>query len=128
MAQTIEYSKLSEDKFERDRMALEDLESWYSDNKKMREHLRGIAVAANEYTRELSTDTETTRKAFNARAIELIEHINVGMSLSGVSGLPFHAFCRKYCLKAYILWRESGDDGVPCDKAGFAIAETEGEK
>ena len=47
--------------------------------------------------------------------------LNFGMSFAGVSGLPFHAFARKYCLEAYRAWMNDGADPVMTDEQGFAL-------
>jgi hypothetical protein len=47
--------------------------------------------------------------------------INFGLSIAGVSGYPFHAFSRHFCLLAYREWMHTGDDAVMTDSAGFAL-------
>jgi len=54
-----------------------------------------------------------------ARNAEWIEQMNFALSFAGVSGLPFHAMCRKYALTAYREWMHSGDDAVLTDERGF---------
>lgn len=50
-----------------------------------------------------------------------IQALDQLMGFAGVRGFPFHAFCRKYCLKAYREWMGSGDDAVQTDEKGFRI-------
>lgn len=50
-----------------------------------------------------------------------IDMVNLGLGIAGVSGYPFHAFCRKYCLEAYRTWMHGGDDAVRTDEDGFTI-------
>lgn len=53
-----------------------------------------------------------------------IDNLNFMFGIAGVSGLPFHAFCRKYCLEQYRAWMADGSDGVPTDEQGFRIDAT----
>lgn len=52
-----------------------------------------------------------------------VETLNFGLAIAGVSGYPFHAIARRYCLDAYREWRASGEDGVATDAEGFAEGE-----
>lgn len=61
--------------------------------------------------------------ASEVKTSEDIQILNMAMSFSGVCGLPFHAFCRKYCLAAYRLWMADPKMGKPyeTDEQGFCI-------
>jgi hypothetical protein len=53
---------------------------------------------------------------------KMVQDMNIAFSFAGVSGLPFHAMCRKYCLEAYREWMHSGDDGTALtDERGYRI-------
>jgi hypothetical protein len=56
-----------------------------------------------------------------AKNAEWIAQLNIALSFAGVSGLPFHAMCRKYCLAAYREWMQSGDDAVVVDEHGYIV-------
>jgi hypothetical protein len=47
------------------------------------------------------------------------------LGFAGISGRPFHAFCRRYCLNKYREWMASNDGGSPVqtDEEGFRIKE-----
>jgi hypothetical protein len=47
--------------------------------------------------------------------------LNFGMAIAGVQGFPYHAMCRRYCLKSYREWMHSGNDPVMTDEHGFSI-------
>lgn len=49
--------------------------------------------------------------------------LNMQFGIAGVSGYPFHAFCRKYCLQAYREWMGGGSDPIETDANGFNLAE-----
>jgi hypothetical protein len=50
-----------------------------------------------------------------------VQHLNFAMAFAGISGRPFHAFCRKYCLEHYKNWLRSDVGGEPVepDEHGF---------
>jgi hypothetical protein len=50
-----------------------------------------------------------------------VRHVNMALGLAGVSGRPFHAFCRAHMLEAYRAWMADGDDAVQTDEAGFSL-------
>lgn len=52
-----------------------------------------------------------------------VQHINFALGLAGISGRPFHAFCRKYLLDKYREWMANGDDAVQTDEHGFRLTE-----
>ena len=52
-----------------------------------------------------------------------IDTLNLSLGFAGVSGYPFHAFCRKYLLQQYIEWRTTGECATPVDERGFAEGE-----
>lgn len=54
-----------------------------------------------------------------------INSLNMMMGMAGISGRPFHAFCRRYCLKAYREWMSEGSDGVETDEMGFIVQKEE---
>ena len=97
MSNTVDYSKLADTRETRDLVALDDLSAW------MGERRMGILLA------------EATKAVTAAH----VARLNMVMSFAGVTGLPFHAFCRANCLEAYRGWMADGDDGVPTDAAGF---------
>lgn len=51
-----------------------------------------------------------------------IQHINIALAIAGISGYPFHAFCRKYMLEKYREWL--GDE-YPTDEQGYPLEERE---
>jgi hypothetical protein len=56
---------------------------------------------------------------------QTIEGLNMTLGFAGISGRPFHAFCRRYCLNKYREWMASNDGGSPVqtDEEGFRIKE-----
>jgi len=56
-----------------------------------------------------------------AKTAEWINQMNIAFAFAGISGLPFHAMCRKYALKAYREWMHSGDDAVVTDEHGYVV-------
>lgn len=48
-----------------------------------------------------------------------IKAIRFAFMVSGVSGYPVGAFCRKYALAQYRTWLASGDDPIQTDEQGF---------
>ena len=59
-----------------------------------------------------------------AEGATLAEHIpplRFALSTGGISGLPFHAFCRRYCLAAYRAWMHEGEDAIHTDEQGFPL-------
>jgi len=50
-----------------------------------------------------------------------IEALAFGFGVAGISGYPFHAYCRHYCLGAFRTWMTEGVDGVPVDAQGFPL-------
>lgn len=49
--------------------------------------------------------------------------LNMAMGFAGVSGMPFHAFCRRYPLAKYRIWMadDSFGDPIETDEQGFTI-------
>lgn len=45
--------------------------------------------------------------------------MNFAMSFAGVSGHPFHAFCRTFMFDKYIAWMADPKDPVVVDSEGF---------
>lgn len=54
---------------------------------------------------------------------QTMQGLNMTFGFAGISGYPFHAFCRRYCLSAYRTWMASSSDGQPVetDEEGFAL-------
>jgi hypothetical protein len=52
---------------------------------------------------------------------ETIQRINLWFAMGGISGYPFHAFCRKYHLAAYREWMHAEPDPVLTDENGYSI-------
>lgn len=52
-----------------------------------------------------------------------VQSLNMQFSMAGVTGRPFHAFCRRYCLQAYREWMGGGSDPIETDERGFRLAE-----
>lgn len=50
-----------------------------------------------------------------------IDQLNFYFGIVGISGRPFHAFCRKYFLDKYLIWMRSGSDAQLVDEQGFHI-------
>lgn len=50
-----------------------------------------------------------------------IHTLNMSFGFVGVSGYPFHAFCRKYMFDKYVEWMTTGEDAVKLDAEGFTI-------
>lgn len=50
-------------------------------------------------------------------------YVNMLLSFMGVSGYPYHAFCRRYCLQAYREWMAEDSDGpaIQTDPNGFPL-------
>lgn len=59
--------------------------------------------------------------AIQCRTAEDVQGLNFSLGMVGISGRPFHAFCRKYCLPAFLLWLSSDTAGgsVVHDEKGF---------
>lgn len=75
-----------------------------------------------EYCSEAMWETllfEAGRAAERGTA-EACKDMNIAMSFCGISGYPFHAFGRKYFLKAYRAWMHE-DDAYVTDEQGFEI-------
>lgn len=114
MATTVNFAHIA-DRAERDAEAVRQLEGWFNAlNPNMLpeliDHAKGaewLAKASDEGTNEL--------------AIEAIDELNMAIMIGGVSGLPYHAFCRKHCLTAYRLWMHDGADAVLTNEEGFAL-------
>lgn len=57
------------------------------------------------------------------------KQFNFLFGIAGVTGRPFHAFCRRYCLEEYRAWMaepsSEAPEGIQTDEAGFRIEETE---
>lgn len=66
---------------------------------------------------ELAAEVAAGRTEFGA--------VRMGFTIVGVSGYPFHAFCRKYCLEAYREWMHAGPNAVMTDSQGFPLPEWE---
>lgn len=52
-----------------------------------------------------------------------LRSLNIGLGMAGVSGYPFHAIARTYCLDAYREWMHSGSDPEPTDEQGYPLAD-----
>lgn len=50
-----------------------------------------------------------------------INHVNFAMAFAGVSGRPFHAFCRRYMLERYREWMASEPDPIETDDEGHRL-------
>jgi hypothetical protein len=53
-----------------------------------------------------------------------VDLVNATMGFAGISGYPFHAFCRAYMLTKYRAWMAATNDAgsaVMTDAAGFAL-------
>jgi hypothetical protein len=48
-----------------------------------------------------------------------IETLGIWFGFAGISGYPFHAFCRQHCLEAYKRWMKEG--GIETDREGFQL-------
>lgn len=56
------------------------------------------------------------------RTAKEVQALNMSLAMFlGVSGYPFHALARKYCLAAYREWMHDGTDSVPTDEEGFSL-------
>jgi hypothetical protein len=53
-----------------------------------------------------------------------IQGLNMTFGFAGISGYPFHAFCRRYCPNKYREWMTTGDDAMELDTEGFAVEES----
>lgn len=51
--------------------------------------------------------------------------LNMTFGMAGISGYPFHAFCRRYCPNKYREWMTSGPDAVELNDEGFALEQGE---
>lgn len=54
---------------------------------------------------------------------QTIQSLNMTFGFGGISGYPFHAFCRRYCLSKYRAWMADGSDSISTDEQGFTISE-----
>jgi hypothetical protein len=50
-----------------------------------------------------------------------INTVNFALSFAGVSGYPFHSFCRKYMLDRYRAWMAEEPDPIATDENGYPI-------
>ena len=75
-----------------------------------------LAVLANCIEHEVlcMSNDGTPRK-------QSIQGLNMTFGIAGISGRPFHAFCRKFCLNKYREWLSSNSGGEPVvsDEQGF---------
>lgn len=46
---------------------------------------------------------------------------DINFCLAGVSGYPFHAFCRHYALDKYRAWMAEGPVPIETDERGFRL-------
>ena len=96
MGYTINYADIT-DKFERDRKAVEDTKDYLGEER------------FNLIVRELQ----------QVLTPEQVDSINMMFAFAGISGLPFHAMMRKYCLYAYRQWMAAEPNPIPVDEHGF---------
>lgn len=75
-----------------------------------------LAVLANciEYEIPCQANDGSLRK-------QTIQGLNMTFGFAGISGRPFHAFCRKFCVRKYREWLSStsGGDPVVSDEQGY---------
>lgn len=95
------YTKYEGSPEERDAKAIEDIRSW-------------LGQESWDTLMQLVGNPETT-----------IPQLNFALSFAGVSGYPFHAFCRKYCLQPYREWMAAGEDSIQTDERGHGIYDKE---
>ena len=92
-----------EDRYERDAKAIRDIENYLNSPEKFQILLDLASEVDNGHTP--------------------IKGLNIAFGFAGIQGYPFHAFCRKFCLKPYIEWMTSGADAVQVDREGFTITD-----
>ena len=54
-----------------------------------------------------------------------VQSLNMMMGMAGISGYPFHAFCRRYCLSKYREWMAAEPNPWSTDEQGFTIYQSE---
>ena len=96
------YSKIT-DRKARDAAAVRDMEDYLGEDR------MGLLINA----------------AKGCQTAQDVQQINIAVSFAGVAGLPFHAFCRTYCLEAYRLWMADtvGSAPVQTDADGFRLTD-----
>lgn len=82
-----------------------------------------LAVLANCIEHEILCESNdgTLRKP-------TIQGLNMTFGFAGISGRPFHAFCRKFCFNKYVAWMTSGNDAVQLDEEGFTVPKNDHQK
>ena len=92
----------------KDERAIEDIKEYLNDPKKFDLLVEG-AESIEKKGRPVGADKITVQK------------LNFIFGMAGITGRPFHAFCRRYCLEPYKEWLRSSDGGdpVPCGEEGF---------
>lgn len=53
--------------------------------------------------------------------VQKIGGMNMLFGFAGISGYPFHAFCRRYAPNKYREWMTSGSDAVELDDENFPV-------
>jgi len=96
----------------KDKRAIEDIKEYLGTDAKGKEKFDLLVEGAESIGRG--------GRPVGADKITVLK-LNFIFGMAGITGRPFHAFCRKYCLGPYKEWLLSSDGGdpVPCDEEGF---------
>lgn len=100
------------DRKQADSKAIADIMEWWGNGEKAF-LLFGDMV-------QYATHVEQAIKSDEGRVLTF-QSLNMMFGMSGVSGYPFHAFCRRWCPNKYREWMTTGPDAVELDEEGFTI-------
>lgn len=112
----IDYSTLQMSEKEKDEKAIQDILEYLGMEKAaLFGDIVQLACCIEHEILCLSNDGQLRKQT--------IQGLNMTLGFAGISGRPFHAFCRRYCLSKYREWMASGSDPVQTDEEGFRVEE-----
>ena len=112
-----DYSKIT-DRKKKDEKAIQDIFDWFAKKPVLVADLAQLATCIEHGIPTRSNDGK--------ERIPTIEGLNMTFGFGGVSGYPFHAFCRRYCPNKYREWMTSGPDAVELDDENFTVEKRKG--
>lgn len=98
MTQCVDYSSVPEE--EKDVKAIADILEYLGiDKAELFGDLVALAVCIEHEVPCESAD--------GIKRVQTIQSLNITFGFAGISGFPFHAFCRRYCPTKYEAWLEA---------------------
>lgn len=98
MQYDVDYSSLPED--QKDEKAIRDILDYLGmDKAALFGDLVALAVAIEHEIPCMSNDGKAR--------VQKLQGLNATFGFAGITGFPFHAFCRRYCPTKYKEWVES---------------------